>query len=167
MADFHNHRRFSLRCLKIDVIPVSIRLKTNIRTVRGLEIIRKTERKLLNECVRSINNSLELYTYERDSIVQQLEEKLGQDLSNLLEECQDFINRVIECRHHRVLVRQKRKFELLCQQKTGGCSNKEDHVNSATTSNTDSKWVKNLSDTPLTEAQNKTSGPWAKFFNHS
>ena len=35
MADFHNHRRFSLRCLKTDVIPVSIRLKTNIRTVKS------------------------------------------------------------------------------------------------------------------------------------
>ena len=110
MVDFCNHRRFSLRCLKTDVIPVSIRLKTNIRTVRGLEIIRKTERKLLNERVRSINNSLELYMYERDSIVQQLEEKLEQDQSNLLEECQDFIQRVIECKHHRVMVQQKRKF---------------------------------------------------------
>ena len=69
---------------KDDIIPVSIRLKTNIRTVRGLEIIRKAERKLLNERVRFINNSLELYTYERDSIVQQLEEKLEQDQSNYL-----------------------------------------------------------------------------------
>ena len=139
MADFCNHRRFSLRCLKLDVIPVSIRLKTNIRTVRDLEIIRKTERKLLNECVRSINNSLELYTYERDSIVQQLEEKLEQDQINLLEECQDFIKRVIECRHHRVMVQQKRKFELLCQRKTGGRSN-QDHVNSVQTTDTDSKF---------------------------
>ena len=82
---------------------MSIRLKTNIRTVRGLEIIRKTERKLFNECIRSINNSLELYMYERNSIVQQLEEKLEQDHSNLLEECQDYIKIIIECRHHRVL----------------------------------------------------------------
>ena len=37
--------------------------------------------------------------YERGSIIQQLEERLGQ--SNLLEECQDFINRVIECRHQK------------------------------------------------------------------
>ena len=40
---------FSLKCLKFDVIPVSIRLKTNVRTFKGLEIIRKAERKLLNE----------------------------------------------------------------------------------------------------------------------
>ena len=105
MADFHNHRRFSLRCLKTDVIPVSIRLRTNVRTVKGIEIIRKTERKLLNECVRSINNLLELYTYERDSIVQQLEEKLKhkQNQSNIIEGCQDFIQRVIESRHHTVM----------------------------------------------------------------
>ena len=43
MAHFCNHRRFSLKCLKFDVIPVSIRLKTNVRTVKGLEIIRKSE----------------------------------------------------------------------------------------------------------------------------
>ena len=136
------------------------RLRTNIKTIRGLEIIGKTERKLLNERIRSINNSLELYMYERSSIVHQLEERLGQ--SNIVKECQDFINRVIECRHQRVMTRQKRKFELLCQQKTGGCSNKEDHVDSvfAQTSDTNtnsshSKWVINLSDTPLTKAQTR------------
>ena len=112
MADFHNHRRFSLKCLKFDVIPVSTRLKTNVRTVKGLDIIRKTERKLLNECIRSMNNSLELYMYEREAIVQQLEEKLDWN-KEILEECHDFIKRVIEARHHRVLVQQKKKFELL------------------------------------------------------
>ena len=132
--------------------------RTNIKTIRGLEIIRKTERKLLNERIRSINNSLEIYMYERSSIVHQLEERLGQ--SNIIKECQDFINRVIECRYQRVMTRQKRKFELLCQRKTGGCSNKEDHVDSvfaqtsdSNTNSSHSKWVINLSDTPLTEAQ--------------
>ena len=98
---FETTEGFSLRCLKRDVIPVSIRLRTNIKTIRGLEIIRKTERKLLNERIRSINNSLEIYMYERNSIVHQLEERLGH--SNIIKECQDFINRVIECRHQRVM----------------------------------------------------------------
>ena len=102
MADFCNHRRFSLRCLKFDVIPVSIRLKTNVRTVKGLEIIR-TERKLLNEHIRSINNSLELYMYESEAIVQWLEEKLDWN-KEILEGCQEFIKRVIETRYNRVLV---------------------------------------------------------------
>ena len=43
MADVCSDRIFSLGCLKYDVIPLSVRLKTNIRTTRGLEIIRKAE----------------------------------------------------------------------------------------------------------------------------
>ena len=113
MADFWNHLRFSLKCLKYDVIPVSIRLKTNIKTTKGLEIIRRAERKLLNERIRSINNTLETYMYEKELICNQLEERLKH--SNILEECKSFIQRIIELRHQRVMTRQKRKFELLYQ----------------------------------------------------
>ena len=59
---------------------------------------------------------------------------------------------MIEARHQRVLEQQKRKFELLYQQKTGGHSNEGNHSSCAQTSDT-SKWVKNLSNKPLTEAQ--------------
>ena len=100
MADFQNHRRFSLKCLKFDVILVSTRLKTNVRTAKGLEIIRKTERKLLNECIRSINNTLELYMHEGESIVQQLELDPNKEI---IEECHGFIKRMIEARHQRVM----------------------------------------------------------------
>ena len=106
MADFQNHRRFSLKCLSYDVIPVSIRLKTNVRTAKGLEIIKKTERKLLNKCIRSINNTIELYMYERDSLVLQLEEKLDNNNNNnqeIIEDCHNFIKRVVESRHSRVM----------------------------------------------------------------
>ena len=96
MEDFRNHRRFSLKCLSFDVIPVSIRLKTNVRTTKGLEIIRKTERKLLNECIRSINSTIELYMYEREAIVQQLEEKLDKNKKmEIVEDYHNFIKRVI------------------------------------------------------------------------
>ena len=44
MSDFRNHRRFTIKCLKNDLVPVSVRLKTNIRTTKGLEIIRKAEK---------------------------------------------------------------------------------------------------------------------------
>ena len=135
MADFQNHRRFSLKCLKFDIIPVSIRLKTNIRTTKGLEIIRKTERKLLNECIRSINNTLELHMYEREAIVQQLEEKLDPN-KDIIEDCHSFIKRVIESRHLRVMTRQKRKFELLYQWKTGGRSKQENFTSGEKTSDT-------------------------------
>ena len=110
MVDFHNHRRFSLRCLKYNVIPVSIWLKTNIRTSKGLEIIRKAERQLLNECIRSINNSLELYMYEKEAYFHLLREKLEK---NTMEECQHFMNRVVEAKHQQVLVHQRSKFKAL------------------------------------------------------
>ena len=58
MLDFTNHRRFTPRCLAEDLVPVSIRLKQNIKTPKGLQIIKKAEKALLNERVRSINNTL-------------------------------------------------------------------------------------------------------------
>ena len=61
MADFENHCRISLRCLSKDIIPVSVRLKSNIKTPKGRYIVRKVERALLNERVRLINNSLTMF----------------------------------------------------------------------------------------------------------
>ena len=55
---FHNHKRFLLRCLSSDLIPVSIRLKSNIKTPKGRSIIKRVERSLLNERIRSINNTI-------------------------------------------------------------------------------------------------------------
>ena len=60
MADFKNHRRFTLRCLDSNIIPVSLRLKSNIGTPRVMNIIKKTERLLLNERIRTINSTIEM-----------------------------------------------------------------------------------------------------------
>ena len=49
MADYRNDLRFTIKCLKNEVIPVSMRLKTNVKTLRDLQIIRKAEKQLLNE----------------------------------------------------------------------------------------------------------------------
>ena len=49
MVDFQNHRRFTLRCLSKDLIPVSIKLKTTVKTPKGIYIVRKAERMLMNE----------------------------------------------------------------------------------------------------------------------
>ena len=49
MADFSNHRRFTLRCLSKNLIPVSVRLKSNFKTPKNKQIIREAERALLNE----------------------------------------------------------------------------------------------------------------------
>ena len=120
MTNYRNHRRFIIKCLK----PVSVRLKDNVPTARGLQIIIKAEKQLLNESIRLIYNMLEVYMYKRETYFYQLRGILDH---NTLEECQILIKRVIECRHQRVLEQQK--FEALHQWKTsghskkGGCSN--------------------------------------------
>ena len=128
MANYRNHLRFTIRCLKNEVIPVSIRLKTNDKASKGLQIIRRAERQLLNECIRSINNTLELLMMKRDTCIQKLKDTISdkedmEDDQKTFEECGTLIKRVIECQHNRIMLRQKQKFESL-QKKTSGCSNK-------------------------------------------
>ena len=142
-----------------------MRLKTNVKTSRGLHIIKKAEKQLLNEQIRSINNILELLMIKRDTCSEKLKEiLLKKDDQNSIEECNNLIKRVIECRHTRVMRRPKAKFEALVQWKQGGHSNKgqvgspSSYMNwvmeDITTEDT-KKWVRNLSSTPLTEDQER------------
>ena len=103
MGDFRNHWRFTIKCLKNDIIPVSVRLKTNIHTTKGLDIIRRAEKQLLNECIRSINNQLEMFMFKRDTCSLKLKGLVDQ---KTMEECEKLIKNVIESRHKRVPERQ-------------------------------------------------------------
>ena len=79
MVDLTNYRRFTLRCLAEDLVPVSICLKQNIKTPKGLQIIRKAERALLNERVRSINNTLNMLKSLRDTCIDELGRVFNED----------------------------------------------------------------------------------------
>ena len=63
------------------------------RTSRSCEIIRKTEKQLLNECVRSINNIIKLCSLQDDTCIEHLPKVLD-DVP--FRECQAFINRFRE-----------------------------------------------------------------------
>ena len=80
MADFRNHRKFSLRYLSKDVLPVSVRVKSNMITPRGYNIIKSVERTLLNERIRMINNTLEMFEYQRDTCINQLTRVLDKEV---------------------------------------------------------------------------------------
>ena len=112
MANLRNHGQFTIKCLKNNILSVSVRLKTNIKTTKGLDIIRRAEKQLLDEHVRSINNQLELFMFNRDTCMNQLQELLDKEI---MKECEDLIKRVIENRHKLVLERQKSKYEALQQ----------------------------------------------------
>ena len=110
MANFKNHRRFSLRCLDNNIIPVSLKLRSNIKTPKAKKIIKKTERALLNERIRMINNTIELCKHEKDTCMEELSKIMGQED---MEECKRFMFYIKEERHLKIMVRQKRKLEAL------------------------------------------------------
>ena len=160
MVDFANHRRFTLRCLSKGLVPVSIHLQKNIKTPKGLQIIRKAERALMNERVRSINNMLNMVRDLRDTHIDQLRRVLNNEW---MDKCREFIEVRREQQHLKTLNRQKEKFNRLLERqqvREGKCtalhgghdgnhSNLTRH-NSAIENRRENIWVKNLSSTPLT-----------------
>ena len=175
MVDFSNHRRFSLRCLSEDIIPVSIRLRSNIKTPKDHHIIRQAEKALLNERIRSINNTINMLKVQVDTCKNHLENILDKES---MEECIGFIKDKRESRHLKTLEHQKLKFQRLCHKSKkieGGCSKTKhgNHDQIKTNNTSDSKfntnckqenededgnnntWITNISSTPLTEAELK------------
>ena len=183
MADFKNHRMFSLRCLDNKIIPVSLKLRSNLKTPKATKIIRKTERSLLNERIRMINNTIEMLEHEKDTCIEILSEVLNQED---MDECQRFMFRTKEERYYKTMAWQKSKLERLArtsEEKTGGHINRYIYMygqrqsgtnNSSSTSTTTdaepdsdsrstmstsatkslrNRWVVNLSKKPLAEAQ--------------
>ena len=62
-SDYRNHRIFTLRCIGLNLIPVSIRLKPvrskqNIST-SARKIIEKAEKQLMQDGIRSINKTIQ------------------------------------------------------------------------------------------------------------
>ena len=114
MADFSNHRRFTLRCLAEDLVPVSICLKQSIRTPKGLQIIRRAERSLSNETVRSISNTLNMLKALRDTCREELKRVIS---NGWMVKCEEFIEVGRERQHLKTLKRHKAKLVKLLQQK--------------------------------------------------
>ena len=110
MADFANHRRFTLRCLKEDLVPVSIHFTKNIKTPNRLQIIRKAEKALLNERVRSINNTLNMLKSQQDTCIDCLERVLNEEW---MDRCKEFTEIGKEKQHFKTLKRQKEKLDRL------------------------------------------------------
>ena len=76
LADFKNHRRFTLRCISQKITPVSLKLKRNITTKRGREIIDKAEKQLLEERVRQINNTIDVCSHLTYICIKELKGKI-------------------------------------------------------------------------------------------
>ena len=114
MVDFQNHRCFTLRCLDEEVVPVSIKLKSQVKTPKGFQIIRKAEIALLNERIRSINNTISMLSSEFDTCMRRLKEKIKEE--DLIR-CINFIKESKEARHLKTISRQKDKLKILISKK--------------------------------------------------
>ena len=108
MAAFQNHRIFSLRCLKEDLVPVSVQLRSNVKTPRAKIITRKAERDLLNERIRTINNTIAMATSERDTCMNTL---LSIFPKEIIDECARLITLRREAYYIKVKNRQIAKLE--------------------------------------------------------
>ena len=62
MADYRNHRHFTLKCIKVRITPTSCKIKNPLqfKTPRRYQIIHKAERQLLYDRVRNINRVLDM-----------------------------------------------------------------------------------------------------------
>ena len=60
MADYRNQRRFTLKCIKASITPVSCKLKNPLsyKSKKSYDTIHKAEKQLLYQCIRNINNIL-------------------------------------------------------------------------------------------------------------
>ena len=125
-SNYKNHRIFTLRCLHNDLIPVSIKLKSIIKSTRAKQILKKAEKELLQARIKSIYFIL-------DNTSRQLEEcrsKLATIISTQkLRECQDFVDKVSENRFSKVKQRQINKLNLLTIRKEGNITRSNTNPN--------------------------------------
>ena len=128
MADCQNHRRFTFRCLDEEGIPVSIKLKSQVKTPKGFQIIRKADIALLNERIRSINCTINMLSSESDTCMKRLKEKIKEEDLN---RCMSFIKKSKEARHLKIMSRHKEKLKILIRKniETNKNAKRSDHSN--------------------------------------
>ena len=177
-SNFKNHRICTLRCIGLNLIPVSIRLKParskhNI-SASARKIIEKAEKQLMQDRVRSINKTIQA-SDEQGNLNRT---KLASMVTQVdLERCTNFIEKVRLERFKQVRNSQVRKLHILCSKNCNKQANNnrdrdnrlglgvnaegmdnnyqaDRYDNVRQTSNSlDSKWVINLSKTELTSAE--------------
>ena len=115
-CNFKNHRIFTLRCIHSELVPVSKRLKSTLKSERAKKILRTAEKQLLQTSLKSINSLL-------DNNTKQLELTRSKIVSILTppnyQECQELIEKIKEKKFIKVRQRQVRKLNNLINKKEG------------------------------------------------
>ena len=112
-CNYKNHRIFTLRCIHKELVPVSIRLKTTLRTEKARKTMRTAEKQILQARITSINSILDNYAKQRELCRSKLASILS---TSNFRKCQVFVEKVGEFRFNKVKTRQVIKFNnLLCK----------------------------------------------------
>ena len=115
-SDYKNHRIFTLRCIHKYLVPVSIKLKSTLKTEGAKKIVRKAEKEVMQARIKAINSIL-------DNIGKQTE-LCRSSLASIIStqrpiECQGFIDKVGEIGFNKVEQRQLNKFQNLVNKRAG------------------------------------------------
>ena len=118
MADYRNHRRFTIKCIKASITPVSCKLKNPLshKSSRSYQIIHKAEKQLLYERIRNINSILATLDKQRENQYQKFKDTLDENNSDheqYLDRSRTFINKIKEHRHNKIKKKHIDKFKQL------------------------------------------------------
>ena len=125
MADFRNHRRFTLKCIQANITPLTCKLKNPFKSSKSYNIIQKAEKELLYKRIRNINNTLDVLQEQRKRQYSQFKDMLINMLNMPNQHVQDanpdsyldrsrlVINKIKEHRHNKTKMRQINKFDWL------------------------------------------------------
>ena len=111
-----------------DLIPVSIKLESTIKTEKAKKIIRKAEKDLLQARVKAINSILDNISKQTELCRSQLASILS---TQRLRECQGSVEKVGEIRFTKVKQRQLNKFNNLLNKKEGNITRVSTQHNSS------------------------------------
>ena len=154
-CDYKNHRIFTLRCISKGLVPVSVKLNSNRKDIsRGARnIIRRTERQLLQERVKCINNILQ---DNREGIASG-KSRLFSIVTNqeIQQEFIEFINKVREVRFNKVRDRQVGKFTRLLNKNSFNGNSENNSSNNRVRSNNNQ--VQSNSDSYLDNSSNSNN----------
>ena len=145
-SNYKSHRRFTLRCISKDLIPVSVRLKStsNSRSRKAREIICRAEKQLLQDRMNRINGILCNTGVKLDKCRSRLLPKVTK---TTMDRCTEFTNKVRESRFIKVRDRQVNNFNILASNRGTSAQSLGNNTQLQASSNTN-KWVINLSNTP-------------------
>ena len=93
------------------ITPISCRFNNSISIPKNYHIIRRVEKQMLNERVRSINQTLYLCEFKREACYTRLK-NIIQD-RKVLQQCSSLIDRVKEVQHSKIKLKQMAKFNKL------------------------------------------------------